>query len=159
MMKKILFIALTTFICAAITACGPEPSTAEILSTAEQAIETHHYSTAQKISDELFEHADEKQMTASELGRLSLLFMRLSENGREQENVCQAAQCYLKAFATNADSARAYYSALPLDASCHVEMMASLSHAITSPASVAGNDEWCDSQDSIDINHSHNENR
>lgn len=153
MIKKILHrLAFCVAITVCAVSCGSSPTVGESFTAAEHAAETRHYQAAREIADELFEKAEANRLSASELGRLSLLFMRLSENGGEQENIGQATQCYLKAFAANADSARAYYASLPLDESSYVEMMASLSRAITSPAAVTGHDEWCDTQDSIEIN-------
>lgn len=146
MMKNILTIIIGAVL-VALCGCATAISSDDELTAAEQAIETHNYRSAQTAGDRLLAQSDESPLTASQYGRLSLLFMRLSEIDAEHENVGQATQCYLKSFATNADSARAYYSSLPLEMSSYVEMMANLSRAITSPTDII-NDDWCET-DSI----------
>lgn len=152
MMKKIL-----TFIMAAalltVWSCDTAVSRNDELTAAEQAVDTHNYRGAQTACDRLLEQSAGEPLSAAQYGRLSLLFMRLSEIDAEHENVGQATQCYLKAFAADADSARAYYSSLPLEMSSYVEMMASLSRAITSPADIS-DDSWCET-DSIPATDSH----
>lgn len=142
MMKTIL-----TFIMAAVLftvwSCDTAVSRNDELTAAEQAIDTHNYRSAQIACDRLLEQSAEQPLSASQFGRLSLLFMRLSEIDAEHENVGQATQCYLKAFAADTDSARAYYNSLPIEMSSYVEMMASLSRAITSPADIS-DDSWCE---------------
>lgn len=154
MMKNILTIIIgAAFL--ALCGCTTTVSSDDELTAAEQAIETHNYRSAQTAGDRLLTQSDESPLTASQYGRLSLLFMRLSEIDAEHENVGQATQCYLKAFATNADSARAYYSSLPLEMSSYVEMMASLSRAITSPTDIV-DDDWCETDSIPDTdNHEH----
>ncbi len=152
MMKTIL-----TFIMAAalftVGSCDTAVDRNDELTAAEQAVDTHNYRSAQNACDQLLEQSAESPLSASQFGRLSLLFMRLSEIDAEHENVGQATQCYLKAFAANADSARAYYNSLPIEMSSYVEMMASLSRAITSPVDIS-DDSWCES-DSIPQTDSH----
>lgn len=133
--------------------CDTSVSRDDELTAAEQAVDTQNYRGAQTACDRLLEQSDQSPLSASQYGRLSLLFMRLSEINAEHENVGQATQCYLKAFATDADSARAYYGSLPLEMSGYVEMMACLSRAITSPADI-GDDSWCET-DSISTADSH----
>jgi tetratricopeptide (TPR) repeat protein len=150
-MKKLreMIIAAATGLLALTAACGPATSTADELSTAEQAIETKHYDAALKICDKLSAMAESQQLSASELARLSIIYMRLSETDNDHDCVGQATQTYLRAYAANADSARAFYAALPLDMSAYVEMMASLSQALTSPPSLDDIDEgWEAANDS-----------
>ena len=61
-------------------------------------------SIARRLSDE---HLD--AMTAGQLCRLSILYMQLSDDGNQSENISSATDCYRKAFATDSDSARQYY--------------------------------------------------
>lgn len=150
-MKKIFYVAMIALLCGAVVSCGSAPSTADSLTAAERALETHHYKAAQTVADELYAETAKGSFTATELGRLSLLFMRLSENGGEHENIGQAMQCYLKAYETDPDSARAFYDSLPLDESSYVDMMSTLGRSITTPTVIAGEDSWGETRDSLEL--------
>lgn len=159
MMKTIIaVVAFATLLTA--WSCGSSPRQSEALADAELALEAHNYTAAQAAADQLLAQSEDSPLTAADYGRLSLLFIRLSEVAdADADNVGQATQCYFKAFAANPDSARAFYNSLPLETAVYIEMLANLSHAITSPTDIADDGDWCCDSDSItsttDNSHEH----
>ncbi|MFA4086431.1 hypothetical protein [Paramuribaculum intestinale] len=82
-------------------------------------------SIARRLSDE---HLD--AMTAGQLCRLSILYMQLSDDGNQSENISRATDCYRKAFATDSDSARQYYSQLGPEQTANAQMLATIAGSI-----------------------------
>lgn len=95
--------------------CSPGDTFGEGLEEARKAIDNGQTESAQKICDNLFEEFNGTKTSASKLGRLSLLFMELANTGaseNQENNIASATQCYLDAFAVDADSATAFYQSI-----------------------------------------------
>ncbi|MCC8175730.1 MAG: hypothetical protein LUC85_04840 [Bacteroidales bacterium] len=159
-MKNFLMAIATLVVSVALASCQGD-GTARVdddLATAEVALDEGNPKVAINLCNEILQKADREVFPVSTLGKTSILLMRLSEEvpDDEEEFITQATQCYLKAFATNADSALAYYSSLPIDYARYTAMMAQLSQAITAPAQLLDSAET-DSIDSslLNLEHDH----
>lgn len=84
-------------------------------------------SIARRLSDE---HID--ALTARQLCRLSILYMQISDNGNQSENISRATDCYRKAFETDPDSARDYYRQLGPEQTANAQMLATIAGSIGS---------------------------
>ncbi len=159
-MKNFLMAIATLVVSLALASCQGEGAARvdDDLATAEVALDEGNPKVAINLCNEILQKSDREVFPVSTLGKTSILLMRLSEEvpNDEEEFITQATQCYLKAFATNADSALAYYSTLPIDYARYTAMMAQLSQAITAPAQLLDSAET-DSIDSslLNLEHDH----
>lgn len=117
-MKNIKLLLLLPMLAAALisgmVSCMGSTNYDDELSEATSAIEQGDYATAQSICDNLYKKKSSAQ-TASQLGRLSILFMDLSnaaETDKQSDNIMAAVQCYLSAYDLNPDSAMLFYESL-----------------------------------------------
>ncbi|WP_295729412.1 hypothetical protein [uncultured Muribaculum sp.] len=100
------------------TSCSA-PSVAEQkidLDQAQALIDRSDYRSARSICDEIRElQAKGKERDANVLGRLSILYMKLSDAVGHEENVEYAYQCFLEAYSADSVAAQEYYSSLGID--------------------------------------------
>lgn len=92
------------------------------MNAAEAAINEGDYERANDICKSLLDKDDSK-MTAAEYARLSMLFMQLTDPAVDGDGVSHAAQCWQKAMAINADSARHFYSTVPVEQQKNVVLL------------------------------------
>lgn len=95
------------------------PSVSEQKDDLEQAqalIERLDYRSAQSICDEIRQYQTKGDARdAKVLGRLSILYMKLSDAGGHEENIEYAYQCFLEAYSADSIAANEYYSSLSID--------------------------------------------
>lgn len=95
------------------------PSVSEQKADLEQAqalIERSDYRSAQSICDEIRQfQAKGETRDAKVLGRLSILYMKLSDAGEHEENIEYAYQCFLEAYSADSVAAHEYYNSLSID--------------------------------------------
>lgn len=106
-------------------------STASTLSEAEAALSAGQTRSARAIADELCNDTT-ATMTATELCRLSIVYMGLSDIEETDINTALATRCYRRAMTLDPDSAIAYYEGLPLEESRHVDLMSKLEPMLSS---------------------------
>lgn len=112
-------VALTVSAAVGMACSCASPSATEQKADLEQAqalIDRADYRSAQSICDEI----RRLQNTGSErdariLGRLSILYMKLSDAGDHEENVEYAYQCFLEAYSADSIAAQEYYNSLSID--------------------------------------------
>lgn len=75
-------------------------------------------------------------LAVNELGKLSILYMRLAEAGDDTDNIDLATKCYRRAFEINADSARRFYTTLPHDDDRLAIQLSSLVNSIDNPVDI-----------------------
>lgn len=114
---------------AAAAACTSQTSSsADRLMMAEEAIAAGRYHSAQKMADNLL--ADSAAMSVGELCRLSLVFLRLSDVGTEQDaNTADAARTFALAYSRDPDSTRAVIAASPVDDLAAMTMLSAINEA------------------------------
>ena len=111
-MKK-LITAFFTAIFTLTIACGCSDKATEAanrLAEAQDAIAVNDVDAAIHILHNLNDLKDEKGLTVSQLGRMSILYMQLTDRTDDSDNVDYAVNCYREAFALDPDSARAFSS-------------------------------------------------
>lgn len=133
-MKRIFWIMGIVVAMAAATGCrGGVP--ADDITTAEQALDSRDYEVARSICD-TFVTDSTTRLGVTELCRLSMVYMRLSDVADVDYNTASATRCYRTAMRLNADSASAFYDAVPLDEARHVEIMSRIDQILSAPRDI-----------------------
>ncbi|MDE6436049.1 MAG: hypothetical protein K2K69_00875 [Muribaculaceae bacterium] len=130
-MKKFLNLALvaTAILIVAASSCASEKTyNSDRLMMAEEAIDAGRNTSAQKMADDLM--ADSAAMSVDDLCRLSVLFMRLSDVGTEQEaNTAYAARALALAYQRDPDSTRAVIARSPIDVRAAMTLLSAINEA------------------------------
>lgn len=114
-MRHLISIVTITALGAAATACSYTPQAAEELRNAELAIADGDMTAARSVADRLVGTPSLDDLSARDLARLSMVYMRMAEDENDNTTlVATAADLYRRACRENADSARAYYMSLDL---------------------------------------------
>lgn len=131
----ILLIIAALTISGAVGCTGASGRVESNLNDAEQALAYGRLSEAQSLSDVLDADINGGLLTVNQLGRLSIVHMKLNEAyvNDENDNVAKALACYRAAFEANADSARAFYAECPVDDVPYCMTLATLVQNIDEP--------------------------
>lgn len=115
-MKKIV-TGLTAVCVAALLsgACGDTDCNQDPLTRAESCLDEGRYNAAQSLCDSLIIGDCFGRMSAEDLCRLSVLFVKLSEQANEGANYASAARSMQAAVRRNADSVEIFIENLPVD--------------------------------------------
>lgn len=127
-MKIFLPILLTLVL---ISCSTTHKDNTEAISEAETLVDTHDYSEALTICNNIIADTIDSQMSASQWGRLAIIYMQLAEVVTEDENTALALKCYRKAFAVDSDSAAIYFE--NIDIASHAHTLNMLSTSLDSP--------------------------
>jgi hypothetical protein len=131
-----LFAALSLSV-----ACSSQ-SNAEQKSDLDQVqalIDRGDLGSAQSICDEV--HRLQSKGTnrdAKILGRLSILYMKLSDVGEHEANVENAYQCFVEAYAADSVAAQEYYNSLNMDEMSQGVLLAGIVHNAKNIPDVVG---------------------
>ena len=118
-------------------ACG-DSSISEQVASAEIAYAADDVAATRRICDELVgEHTSGGEILASELGRLSILYMQLYDRTDDADALDQATRCYRLAYEQNSDSAAYFYSHLPVEQDKYAMSLAGLVNSIDNPADIS----------------------
>ena len=112
-MKNLLITLIMTIASLAAISCTGERRASDDLREAEMAIADGDMTVARSVADRLLGSVDTDSLSARELARLSIVYMRMAEE--ENDNtalVATAADLYRHACRENADSAAEYYNSL-----------------------------------------------
>ncbi|MBD5367793.1 MAG: hypothetical protein HDR83_00815 [Bacteroides sp.] len=112
-MKYHIILTLSAILMAVNVSCADHAARFETnISEAEQALADGQLTEAQSLTDALDADIDAGTLSAVQLGRLSLVHMKLNEayTHDDFDNVGKAVACYHAAFEADADSARAFYA-------------------------------------------------
>lgn len=140
---RFLLPALTAALLSGIVSCTGSTNFDDELTEASTAIEQGDYATAQSLCDNLYKKKSSAQ-TASQLGRLSILFMDLSNSGEtdsQTDNIMAAIQCYLSAYDLNPDSAMIFYESLYAIDNDRAEALSLITRSMTGQRPVEVSDE------------------
>lgn len=99
---------------------------------AQQAIAEGNDDQAAAICSDLMAN-DFDKLNESQLGRLAIIFMRLSESRDLDENMAEATQCVRQAWKLSSDSLRGFISSLPPEDVPHFVMLTRISGSIDFP--------------------------
>lgn len=125
---KHIYIIIIAFTCLASmcgVSCRVSDAVSDDIATAEQAVDARDYGLARSIC-ETFTTDSTSTLRATELCRLSLVYMKLSDVDNADINTAAATQCYQSAMRVDSDSARFFYDNVPIDEARHVEILTQL---------------------------------
>lgn len=112
---SIYTMMLLTLLLSAMTLTSCEQAgTSAAIETAEKALANGDYEMARDICDELTgDDATLNKMYSTELGRLSIICLKIAGRDDDGRYAEIATRCYRASFTVNADSAVCFYSSLP----------------------------------------------
>ena len=128
-MKQYATLALTLFL----TATCSSHSTDDTIAAVEIMINNSDFDAAQRACDKLVADSASSQLSASQWGQLAIAYMYLAENINEDDNTALATQCYRKAFATDIDSATAFFDNIDIEEAAFAHTLLMLSSSIDTP--------------------------
>lgn len=136
-----------------VVSCSGGGSVSERVADAEMAYASEDVALTRRIVDDIVSDPTAKgSITATELARLSILYMQLNDRTDDHEAVDLAADCYREAYKANADSAAWFYTHLPSDDQKYVMVLSSIVHSMDNPRSLDDlTNEDHEFPDSIDI--------
>lgn len=132
--------------CMAITGCRNPYTPADDIATAEQALNIQDYELARSIC-ETFTTDSTTGLTVTDLCRLSIIYMKLSDVENTEINTATATQCYRNAMKADSDSATLYYNSLSIDEARHVEIMSQIDRILN------GSSNYYIDQDSVTMDY------
>jgi hypothetical protein len=122
-------------------ACSNSPvSVEECLDDANASIADANWSQAQASCDHLLTlviGVDSGVVTDTQAARLSIMFMKLSEHQREDENVADAMQCLRYALRISPDSLTKFSTTLPLEDERHFELLRHIDLSLDNPVDIS----------------------
>lgn len=124
-MKQLTLSALFITAVLSLSSCGGA-SNNDRIADAYAAYDDKNVELAQQQVKEMIDEDSLKGFSCDELCRLSILLMKLSEQGYE-EDIASAVHCYYKSFEVDSDSATAYFSSLPVDDAPYITILSALS--------------------------------
>lgn len=132
-------------ICGALSfnSCGGSDSIGERISAAELALANENVDATRELCGEIIGQKDRQTIEAKQMARLSILYMQLNERTDAPEDVEYAVQCFREAFKLNADSAKAFYSSLPVEQDKYAMTLATIVHTLDNPREIPA-DHDCD---------------
>lgn len=138
--RIILFLGVTLSIAA--VACGrgslSAESIEESLREAEDAIAAGDMVSAQSAASYLFDDsATCRKLTATQLARLSMVYVMLADSVDQETNTNRAADLYDLSLKTNADSAREFYQSVNPEHLQYVETMSNHSANRAHPVDIS----------------------
>ncbi len=149
-LSRIVGCAVSLVVSAVVAvSCSSQGASGDV-ALAEEAIANNDPSRARSIADGLVKGRDLSRLSVSELGRLSMVYMQLSDMSDEGESVANATQCFREAFKLNADSARVFYSGVPVECEKYVFMLSAIVRTIDNPGELPA-DEPLAEDDSLGV--------
>lgn len=128
--------AVAASIAAALSqSCNVAVSGGDTLTRAEDDFRNGRYELAQQMCDSLVAGTDFNTLSVSELCRLSLLFMRLSDTSDDIDtNTALAARTLKVAIERNADSTLMFLNTVPVEDQARVALLTAIHEAQSAPA-------------------------
>lgn len=136
MMQRLHFLLIAAIL--VLTAsCGiSSGEVVDNLRDAEQAIARGDMKAAQSAGDYILGNENYSGLSASQLARLSMVYMQLADSVDQTSNIRKAADLYDRAHSLNADSAAEVYNNLPPDQLQYYAAMTEYSANRKSPVSL-----------------------
>ena len=135
-MRHALLIGLALSGTVMLGACGESESVADQISSAELALANENVSATRELCGDILEQKDRAGMEATQMARLSILYMQLNERTDDPNDVEYAVQCFRDAYKINSDSAKAYYSSLPYDQEKYAMTLSTIVHTRDNPKDI-----------------------
>lgn len=112
--------------------CVSSESHADAIADAEQAFVDGEYGRSQEICNSITTDGLDK-LSEQQLGRLAIIYMKLSEVPNGTDHVAEATQCYLQAWKISNDSMAAFTNGLPPEDLQYIMMLNRIGGSIVSP--------------------------
>lgn len=106
--------------------CSSGVDAEAILQQSEMALARGDMQVASSVASKLSNDENLSGLTAAQLARLSMVYMQLADQDEQADGASKAADCYRRAFKANADSAAAFYSALPSEKAQYAMMLSAI---------------------------------
>ena len=134
-MNKILNFLLALTFLASFTGCGGSDGNniETTIQEAEMAVAQGDMISASSIAYKLSKGENLTGLTATQLGRLSLIYMQIADSLEPEENISKATEYFRKAYDIDADSASLFYSGVERDRLPHVMMLSTLVSSLDAP--------------------------
>lgn len=128
---------VATIISASIFAgCAGSSSVGQLLGEAEMAMAADDAQTTRELCDNIYSENKTNAIYATELARLSILYMQINEHTDDPEAVELATDCYREAFKVNADSAAMFFDTLPADREKYAMTLSNIVSSQDSPTEI-----------------------
>jgi len=123
-----------------LAACGGSgaDSASDDLREAEDAVAVGDMEAAKSVASRVLRSKNLGELPATQLARLSLVYMQMADSTDRESNIAQATDLYRKAFASNPDSAAAFYADVHPDMYPYVAMLRALVGRIDNPFDLEG---------------------
>lgn len=115
-----------------IASCGSDVSIDTTISDAEQAYADGDYSRSQELCNSLTSGEFDK-LSEEQLGRLAILYMKLSESSNSYDNIAEAAVCIQQAWKLSTDSMQGFASSLSPEDLPHFVMITRIGGSLDAP--------------------------
>lgn len=135
-MRHALLIGLALSSTFMLASCGESESLADQISSAELALANENVSATRELCSDIFKHKNRGGIEATQMARLSILYMQLNERTDDPNDVEYAVQCFRDAYKINRDSAQSYYSSLPYDQEKYAMTLSTIVHTLDSPRDI-----------------------
>lgn len=132
-MKSLLFLFIISLM---LPACSTKSENSSI-NDIEHLIELQDFNSAQKLCDNITIEDSLDEITINNLCRLSVVYMKLSEQINHEENIAMATKCYHIATDIDSDSVAYYFSEFSIEDAHHEIMLKTLSESIDSPCKIS----------------------
>lgn len=136
---RLIIISLLSIVMAACS--GSAESIERSLREAEAAVAKGDMVAARSVSEHLLGDENLSELSASQLARLSIVYMQMADSENAEQNTLQAADLYRRAYRANADSAQAVYTSLPGDQLQYITTLENLVSHRDNPVDMSSLDE------------------
>lgn len=136
-------------ICVFLVSCG-NSDVYERISSAEMAYATEDAASARRICDEILnDDGESNSLTASQYGRMSILYMQLYDRTDDADALEMATRCYRSAYKVNPDSASNFYRNLPVKQVHYGMSLSSIVESTDNPTDISDFEDHSSLEDSI----------
>ncbi len=135
MIRNIFIVTLVCATALIVASCGKSArnEAAEGLREAEAAVALGDMEAASSVATKVIGPENLSNLSATELARLSIVYMQIADRTERESSIAQAADLYRRAFASNPDSAAAFYADVNPDLYPYVTMLKTLVGHLDNP--------------------------
>lgn len=139
-MRTLQFILLTLGMAFCMACCtSGSDAVGERIESARDAVTAERYDEAQTICDDITRNGLDG-MTETNLGRLAIIYMQLSEHDRYDENAAVATECIREALKVSSDSLAAFSRTLTPGEQVHFALVRRIAGGIDNPIDLMSDD-------------------
>lgn len=147
---NIFAVVAISVIAGTFAACSDSHSDRDPVARAETFLDEGRYNAAQSLCDSLIIGDSYCNLSVDDLCRLSLVFVRLSEQANEEANYAFAAKSMQAAVRRDADSVEVFIENLPVDERSQTLVLRQLSNQLDNAAQQDIHDDYVDSVETVE---------